>query len=44
MPFDRLDGFIEVTAENQDTWISEHFRLGLPDQGPAGCVADLFVC
>lgn len=23
----RLDGFIEVTPENQDTWISEHFRL-----------------
>jgi hypothetical protein len=23
----RLDGFIEVTRENQDTWISEHFRL-----------------
>jgi hypothetical protein len=21
------DGFIEVTRENQDTWISEHFRL-----------------
>jgi hypothetical protein len=23
----RLDGFIEVTPQNQDTWISEHFRL-----------------
>ena len=23
----RLDGFIEVTPENQDTWVSEHFRL-----------------
>ena len=22
-----LDGFIEVTRENQDTWVSEHFRL-----------------
>jgi Peptidase M15 len=22
-----LDGFIEVTPENQDTWVSEHFRL-----------------